>query len=87
MYVRDLPSVYIDCALSMLLGHKRSQLTCFGTSKSARSADEWLRITPPSHSLTVSAFASLKRPRLPRTDVISEEFPAGVGVKGVATGR
>ena len=79
--------MHIDCALSMLLGHKRSQLTCFGTSKSARSADEWLRITPPSPGSAVSAFASLKRPRLPTADVFSGVVTAGVGVEGVAAGR
>ena len=87
MYVHALPSVYIECALSLSLGHKQSQRTCFGTSKSARSADEWLRISPPSPGLAVFAFASLKRPRLPKTDVLSGVVTAGVGVEGVAAGR
>ena len=37
MCVRALPSVHIDCAVSMSFGRKRNQLTCFGMSKSVRS--------------------------------------------------
>ena len=84
--VRALPSVYKDCAVSMSLRRKRNQLTCFETSKSARSPDAWLQIAPPSSVSAVSASASLPRPCLPRADVLGEGVATGVGVEGIAAG-
>ena len=86
MYVRALPSVYIDCAVSMSLGRKRNALTSLGISTFVRSPDAWLWITTPSPASVVSALASLSHPCLPSTDVFGGGVAAGVGVGGVAAG-
>ena len=74
----------IDCAVSLSPGRKRNNLTCFGTSKSVRSPDPWLWISSPSAVSAVSAFASLPRSCLPRTDVLGGGVAASVGVEEVA---
>ena len=47
-----------------------------------QSLNAWLWIAPPSPVSDVSAFASLSRPCLPRTDVLGGEVATGVGVEG-----
>ena len=84
--VQALPSVYIDCAVSMSLGRKRNELTSLRTSMFVRSPDTWLWIATPSPASAVSALASLSRPCLPSTDVFGRGVTAGVVVGGVAAG-
>ena len=73
-----LPSVYIDCDVSMSTVRKRNQLTCLRMSKSVRSPDAWLRAAPLSSPMSsVSELVSLSRPYLPRTNVLGSGVAAG----------